>query len=50
MSKRYDEEFKKEVVNEYLKGKSLNEIFTTYGVAKSTIAGWKKVESNLSAI
>lgn len=42
MSKHYDEEFKKEVVNEYLKGKSLHELFTTYGVAKSTIAGWNK--------
>ena len=29
MSKRYDLEFKKEVVREYLKGKSLGDLFAT---------------------
>lgn len=42
MSKRYDEEFKKELVNEYLKGISLNEIFITYWAPKSIVNGWVK--------
>ncbi len=42
MSKRYDLEFKKEVVREYLKGKSLGDLFATYGVSKSTMSGWIK--------
>lgn len=37
MKKQYDEEFKKELVNEYIKGVSLNDIFITYGVPKTTI-------------
>lgn len=40
MSKQYDEEFKKEIVSEYLKGTSINNLFITYGVAKSTVSGW----------
>ena len=42
MSKQYDEEFKKEIVNEYLKGRSQNNISASYGVSKSTISGWVK--------
>ena len=42
MKKQYDIEFKKEIVNEYLKGKSLNDIYQAYGIAKSTVAGWVK--------
>ena len=42
MKKHYDVEFKKELVNEYIKGISLNDIYQTYGVAKSTVAGWVK--------
>ena len=30
------------IVKEYLDGKSLNNLYQTYGVAKSTIAGWIK--------
>jgi transposase len=41
MSKHYDNEFKKEVVNEYLKGKkSMQEIASEYNVSRSTISGW----------
>jgi len=42
MKKQYDIEFKKEIVNEYLKGNSLNDIYQTYGIAKSTVSGWIK--------
>lgn len=42
MKTYYDIDFKKELVKEYLDGKSLNNLYQTYGVAKSTIAGWIK--------
>ena len=42
MNKQYDEEFKKEVVNEYLKGTSLNTLSLTYEISKSTMHGWVK--------
>ncbi|WP_353105863.1 hypothetical protein [Acetoanaerobium noterae] len=42
MKTYYDIDFKKELVKEYLDGKSLNNLYLTYGVAKSTIAGWIK--------
>lgn len=42
MSMRYDEEFKKEIVFEYQKGASLDDILKKYGVAKSTTSGWIK--------
>lgn len=42
MKKQYDIEFKKEIVDEYLKGNSLNDIYQTYGIAKSTVTGWVK--------
>ena len=35
-------ELKIKAVKEYLDGKSLNNLYQTYGVAKSTIAGWIK--------
>lgn len=45
MKTYYDIDFKKELVKEYLDGKSLNNLYQTYGVAKSTIAGWiKKIQ------
>jgi len=42
MKKQYDIEFKKEIVNEYLKGNSLNDIYQIYGIAKSTVSVWIK--------
>ncbi len=39
MRKKCDEEFKKEIVLEYQKGASLNDIFTKYGVSKFTTNG-----------
>ena len=42
MNKQYDEEFKKEVVNEYLKGTSLNTLSLNYEISKSTMNGWVK--------
>ena len=42
MKTHYDVDFKKEVVKEYINGKSLNDLYKDYGVAKSTIAGWVK--------
>ncbi len=38
MKTYYDIDFKKELVKEYLDGKSLNNLYQNYGVAKSTIA------------
>ena len=42
MNKKYDEEFKKEIVYEYQKGATLTDIFKTYGVPKSTVTVWIK--------
>jgi transposase len=42
MKTHYDTDFKKELVRKYIDGKSLNDLYQTYGVAKSTIAGWVK--------
>lgn len=42
MKTYYDIDSKKELVKEYLNGKSLNNLYQNYGVAKSTIAGWIK--------
>lgn len=42
MKTHYDVDFKKEVVKEYINGKSLNDLYKDYGVAKSTIVGWVK--------
>lgn len=41
-SKRYDEEFKRQVVDEYLKGKSTIAISKAYGIAKSTVSEWAR--------
>ena len=40
MTKKYPEEFKKQIVTEYLKGSSYPKLSTEYGVAKSTILEW----------
>ena len=40
MTKKYPEEFKKQIVAEYLKGSSYPKLSETYGVAKSTILKW----------
>lgn len=42
MTKKYNEEFKKQLVNEYLNGSSYPSLEKMYGVAKSTISGWVK--------
>jgi len=42
MSKKYAEEFKKEVVQEYVSGKSYSNISNTYNVPQATLAGWIK--------
>lgn len=42
MTKRYQEEFKKQIVQEYLKGASYPKLSIEYNVAKSTIMGWVK--------
>ena len=40
--KRYDEEFKKTIVNLYENGKGISELSKEYGIGKSTIDGWIK--------
>lgn len=40
MSKRYEEEFKKQIVALYNNGKSLADLNREYGIAKSTIKVW----------
>lgn len=42
MVKKYNEELKKQVVHDYLKGTSYPQLSKEYGIAKSTIAGWVK--------
>ena len=42
MSKQYNDEFKKQIVDEYLKGVNYAKLEREYGVAKSTAAGWVK--------
>lgn len=42
MTKKYAEEFKKEVVGEYISGKSYSNISNTYDVPQATLAGWIK--------
>jgi len=42
MGKRYDKEFKKEIVVEYQNGASLTDIKNNYGLSKSTVRGWIK--------
>lgn len=43
MTKKYNEEFKKEVVKEYLKGRTTGEIAKEYGIAKSSVSAWSKI-------
>ncbi len=40
MGTKYDEEFKKQLVNEYISGRSYPQLEKKYGVVKSTMAGW----------
>lgn len=42
MSKIYNEEFKKQLVKEYIQGKSYSTLEKEYGIAKSTLSGWVK--------
>lgn len=42
MTKKYSEEFKKQMVQEYLKGTSYPKFSKEYQVAKSTLVGWVK--------
>lgn len=42
MSKKYSEEFKKEVVKEYAYGKTYKQIKEIYRVPDATLAGWIK--------
>lgn len=40
MAKRYEEEFKKQIVSLFNNGKALADINREYGVAKSTVKTW----------
>jgi len=42
MTKKYDEEFKKQLVYAYMRGTSYPQLEKEYGVARSTISGWVK--------
>lgn len=42
MTKKYDIEFKKQLVHAYMQGTSYPQLEKEYGVAKSTISGWVK--------
>lgn len=42
MTKKYDIEFKKQLVHAYMQGTSYPQPEKEYGVAKSTISGWVK--------
>jgi transposase len=42
MTKRYNDEFKKQIVSLANSGKKVSEIIEEYGVARSTIHKWKK--------
>lgn len=42
MTKKQDEEFKKQLVHAYMQGTSYSQLEKEYGVAKSTISGWVK--------
>ncbi len=45
MTKKYNEESKKQVVQEYLKGRTYLELSREYHISKSTLAGWVKKHS-----
>ncbi|WP_155890542.1 transposase [Lachnobacterium bovis] len=42
-SKRYSEEFKRQIINLYLSGKSVAELSEEYGLVEQTIYKWKKL-------
>ncbi len=46
MSKRYNDEFKKQIVTLANNGKKVNEIVEEYNIARSTIHKWKKDFNN----
>ena len=48
MTKKYDVEFKKQLVHAYMQGASYSQLQKEYGIAKSTISGWVKKYSEES--
>lgn len=50
MTKKYNEEFKKQLGNEYLNDTSYPSLEKAYGVAKLTISGWVKKYSKKVAV
>ncbi len=42
MAKVYNEEFKKQLVKEYIQGKSYPSLEKEYGAAKPALSGWVK--------
>lgn len=42
MTKKYDVEFKKQLVHAYMQGTDCSQLEKEYGVAESTIYGWVK--------
>lgn len=46
MSKHYDEQFKKEIAKEYIKGASVKKLHEKYGVNKTSIYEWSRKYSN----
>ena len=41
--KRYSEEFKRQIIDLYLSGKSVTELAEEYGLVEQTIYKWKKL-------
>ena len=41
--KRYSEEFKRQIIDLYLSGKSVSELAEEYGLVEQTIYKWKKL-------
>ncbi|AGB41423.1 transposase [Halobacteroides halobius DSM 5150] len=46
MAKRYNDEFKKKIVNLANNGKKISDIINEYGIARSTVHKWKKDFNN----
>ena len=46
MSKHYDEQFKREIVKEYINGGRVKELREKYGVNKTSINEWSRKYSN----
>ncbi|AGB40451.1 transposase [Halobacteroides halobius DSM 5150] len=46
MAKRYNDEFKKKIVNLVNNGKKISDIINEYGIARSTVHKWKKDFNN----